>query len=77
MKFLKAIDEAPKKRKNLRNFGLSVEEIKIIKAIRELTQSLQDIEHRDNQPGRPDYFRHEISKLELQLDEIRENTLIR
>ena len=77
MKLLKAINEAPKRRENLRNFCLSVEEIKIIKAIRELTQSLQDIERRDNQPERPDFFRNEISKLEHKLDEIRENTLIR
>ncbi len=68
---------SPKKRGNLRNFDLSVEEIMIIKAIKKMTQLLEDIELTDTQPERLNFFRNEIKKLEDELEEIRENTLIR
>ena len=60
----------------LRNFDLTVEEIRILKAIKDLTRSLKDIERNDNQSVRLEYFRSEIKRLEDQLEEIRENTLI-
>jgi hypothetical protein len=73
----KSDSNSPKKRGNLRNFDLSVEEIVIIKAIKEMTRSLEDIELTDTQPERLNFFRNEIKKLEYELEEIRENTLIR
>ncbi len=73
----KSDSNSPKKRGNLRNFDLSVEEIMIIKAIKKMTQSLEDIEFTDTQPERLNFFRNEIRKLEDELEEIRENTLIR
>ena len=73
----KSDSNSPKKRGNLRNFDLSVEEIMIIKAIKKMTQSLEDIEFTDTQPERLNFFRNEIKKLEDELEEIRENTLIR
>ena len=73
----KSDSNSPKKRGNLRNFDLSVEEIMIIKAIKKMTQSLEDIEFTDTQPERLNFFRNEIRKLEDELEEVRENTLIR
>ena len=73
----KSDSNSPKKRGNLRNFDLSVEEIIIIKAIKKMTQSLEDIEFTNTQPERLDFFRNEIRKLEDELEEVRENTLIR
>ena len=73
----KSDSNSPKKRGNLRNFDLSVEEIMIIKAIKKMTQSLEDIEFTDTQPERLNFFRNEIKKLEDELEEVRENTLIR
>jgi len=73
----KSDSNSPKKRGNLRNFDLSVEEIIIIKAIKKMTQSLEDIEFTDTQPERLNFFRNEIKKLEDELEEVRENTLIR
>ncbi len=73
----KSDSNSPKKRGNLRNFDLSVEEIVIIKAIKKMTQSLEDIEFTDTQPERLNFFRNEIRKLEDELEEVRENTLIR
>jgi hypothetical protein len=73
----KSDSNPPKKRGNLRNFDLSVEEIMIIKAIKEMTQSLENIELSNTQPERINFFRSEIRKLEDELEEVRENTLIR
>ena len=77
MKALKQNNESSNGDGKLRNFDLTVEEIKVIKAIKEMTQSLEDIEHNNTQPERLGFFRKEIIKLEDQLEEIRENTLIR
>ncbi len=77
MKALKQYNNSSNGGGKLRNFDLSVEEIKIIKAIKEMTQSLEDIEGSNTQPERRVFFRNEINKLEDQLEEIRENTLIR
>jgi len=73
----KSDSNSAKKRGNLRNFDLSVEEIMIIKAIKKMTQLLEDIELTDTQPERLNFFRNEIKKLEYELEEVRENTLIR
>ena len=77
MKALKQNNNSSNGGGKLRNFDLSVEEIKIIKVIKERTQSLEDIEGNNTQPERLVFFRNEINKLEDQLEEIRENTLIR
>ncbi len=77
MKVSKSCNESPKGRKNLRNFRLSVEEIKITRAIGELTQSLKNMESEQTQPERAEIFRNKIRTLEEELEEIRDNTLIR
>ena len=63
--------------KKLRNFDLTVEEIRILKALSELTKALEDIERKDAKSARIEYFRSEIRQLEDQLDEVRENTLLK
>jgi len=77
MKAVKQNNDSSNGGGKLRNFDLTVEEIKIIKAIKEMTQSLEDIERDNTQPERIVFFRNEIKKLEQELDEIRENTLIK
>ena len=42
-----------------------------------MIQSLEYIEHKNIQPERQEFFRSEIRLLENQLEEIRDNTLIR
>jgi uncharacterized protein Yka (UPF0111/DUF47 family) len=61
----------------LRNFDLSVEEIRIERAIKEMTDAFHRISENNPDPARLDFYGHEIKKLEEQLDDIRENTLIR
>jgi len=77
MKASKSNNDSPKGSGKLRNFDLSVEEIITIKAIKEMTRSLENIERENTQPERLEFFRNEIRKLEDELEEIRENTLIR
>ena len=77
MNVVKATKEKPPKRSNLRNFDLSVEEIRITRAIQEMTHAFKRISQNNPDPARLDFYGHEIKKLEEQLDEIRENTLIR
>lgn len=77
MKVVKATKEAAPKRSNLRNFDLSVEEIRITRAIKEMTEAFERISANNPDPARLDFYGYEIKKLEEQLDEIRENTLIR
>jgi hypothetical protein len=77
MKVPKSIDDAPKGKVKLRNFDLSVDEIKILKAIKDMTRALEDIKRKNTYPERLDFFRCEIRQLEDQLEEIRDNTLIR
>jgi len=48
-----------------------------LKAIRDMTHTLEDIERKNPSPERLEYFRCEIRQLKDQLDEVRENTLIR
>ncbi len=77
MKVSKSIDDTPRGNRKLRNFDLSVDEIKVLKAIRDLTQALEDVKTRKTYPERLEFFRSEIRQLEDQLEEIRENTLLK
>lgn len=77
MKVSKATDDAPADNGKLRNFDLSVEEIRVLKAIRDMTHTLEDIERKNAYPERLEFFRCEIRLLEDRLEEIRENTLLR
>ncbi|MCP4981012.1 MAG: hypothetical protein GY935_11020 [Gammaproteobacteria bacterium] len=77
MKLSKASNESPAEKEKLRNFDLTVEEIRILKRIKELTQSLEVIDGNSAQTVREEFFRCEIRRLQDQLEEIRENTLIR
>jgi hypothetical protein len=77
MKLSKLSNDSQNAGGRLRNFDLSVEEIRTIKAIKDMTQSLDSIEDKNTQPERVEYFRNEIIRLEEQLEDIRDNTLIR
>lgn len=61
----------------LRNFDLSVDEIRLVKTINEMTRSVKKIEQTDANSPRAKFIRLEIQKLEDQLDDLRDNTLIR
>ncbi|MDH3386967.1 MAG: hypothetical protein OEN02_03600 [Gammaproteobacteria bacterium] len=61
----------------LRNFDLTVEEIKIVRMINELIENLEKLEFHDPLSPRAEFFRAEIDKLEEKLEQIRDNTLIR
>ncbi len=61
----------------LRNFDLTVEEIRIQRAIKEMTDAFDRISANNPDPARLDFYGYEIKKLEEQLDDIRDNTLIR
>ena len=77
MNISKAEADSQKRAAKLRNFDLTVEEIRILKAIEDLTLALENIEHKNNRPERLEYFRCAIRQLEDKLEEVRENTLIR
>ena len=77
MKVLQATKETIPTNVKLRNFDLSVEEIRITRAIKEMTDAFERISENNPDPARLDFYGHEIKKLEEQLDEIRDNTLIR
>ena len=62
---------------NLRNFDLTVEEIKIMRMIKGLIEGLDKLQFNNPLSPRAEYFRQEIDKLEEKLEEIRDNTLIR
>ncbi len=61
----------------LRNFDLTVEEIKIVRIIKELIKNLEKLSFDDPLSPRAEFFRKEIDRLEEKLEEVRENTLIR
>jgi hypothetical protein len=67
MKVIRTTREAPPAGSKLRNFDLSVEEIRIMRALKA----------NGPDPARLDFYSYEIKKLEEQLDDIREHTLIR
>ena len=77
MKVIGSNTNASSTSSKLRNFDLSVEEIRIMKAIKEMTDAFQRISESNPDPVRLDFYGYEIKKLEEQLDDIRENTLIR
>ena len=77
MKVLQATRATPSNSEKLRNFDLSVEEIRIVRAIKEMTDAFERISLNSPDPARLDFYGYEIKKLEEQLDDIRENTLIR
>jgi uncharacterized protein Yka (UPF0111/DUF47 family) len=77
MKVLQATRETTPTNVKLRNFDLSVEEIRIMRAIKEMTDAFERISENNPDPARLDFYGYEIKKLEEQLDDIRENTLIR
>lgn len=77
MKAIRATRESTPANAKLRNFDLSVEEIRIMRALKEMTDAFERISENSPDPARLDFYSHEIRKLEEQLDEIRENTLIR
>jgi hypothetical protein len=62
---------------NLRNFDLSLDEIKVVRMINELIKGLENLEFNDPLSPRADFFRSQIDKLEEKLEKIRDNTLIR
>lgn len=62
---------------NLRNFDLSVEEIKIVRMMKDLVEGLEKLAFDDPLSPRAEFFRKEIDKLEEKLEEIRDHTLIR
>ena len=62
---------------NLKNFDLSVDEIKIVRMMNELSEGLAKLVFKDPLSPRADFFRKEIEKLEEKLDDIRDQTLIR
>ena len=61
----------------LRNFDLTLEEIKMVKTIRKLVEDLENLEFKDPLSPRAEFFRKEIEQLEEKLEEVRENTLIK
>ncbi len=61
----------------LRNFDLTVDEIKIVKLMEELIKGLESLEFDDPLSPRAEFFRGEIDKLEDKLEQIRDNTLIK
>jgi uncharacterized protein Yka (UPF0111/DUF47 family) len=77
MKVLQATRETIPTNGKLRNFDLTVEEIRIMRAIKEMTDAFERISENNPDPARLDFYGYEIKKLEEQLDDIRENTLIR
>ena len=62
---------------NLRNFNLTVEEIKIVRMIKDLIEGLENLNFDDPLSPRAEFFRNEIDKLEEKLEQVRDNTLIR
>ena len=61
----------------LRNFDLTVDEIKIVKMMGELVEGLEKLTFDDPLSPRAEFFRSEIDRLESKLEQIRDNTLIR
>ncbi len=62
---------------SLRNFNLTLDEIKIMKMIKELSESLENLKLKDPLSPRAEFIRKEIEKLEKKLEEVRDNTLIK
>jgi hypothetical protein len=63
--------------KQLRNFDLTVEEIKLVKSINQLKDNLDRIQLKDPSSSRTQYLLQQMQSLEEKLEELRDNTLIR
>ncbi len=74
MRALNSDNDSPKG--NLRNFDLTVDEIRLMKSIDEMITTVDRIQQLDPQSPRIKYIRLEIKNLEGQLDDLRDNTLI-
>ena len=61
----------------LRNFDLTVDEIRLVKSINQLRDALNTVQFNDPTSPRTKYLMKEIKNLEEKLEEVRENTLIR
>ena len=70
-------NDSDKQNGNLRNFDLTVDEIRLIKSIDEMSKSVENLERLEPQSSRAKIIRSEISKLQAQLEKLRENTLIK
>jgi len=77
MKVSKSTDESQKSEEKLRNFDLSVDEIKLIKAINDIAESIEDMKRKNTEASRLGYFVKQLEELEEELEDLRENTLIR
>ena len=77
MKVSKSTDESQKSEEKLRNFDLSVDEIKLIKAINDITESIEDMKRKNTEASRLEYFAKQLKELKEELEDLRENTLIR
>ncbi|MDH3759742.1 MAG: hypothetical protein OEU50_02095 [Gammaproteobacteria bacterium] len=64
-------------RRDLKNFDLTVDEIKLVRTIEELVNGLERLTFDDPLSPRAEFFRNENDKQEGKLEEIRDNTLIR
>lgn len=62
---------------NLRNLNLTVDEIETIRMIKELTEGLEKLDFGDPLSDKAEFLRNEIDKLEVKLDQARNNTLDR
>ncbi len=76
MNITKQDNELPKNKDKLRNFDLTVDEIKLMKSIDEMENTIARIEGLDTKSPRIKYLRLELTKLEDRLEELRDNTLI-
>ncbi len=77
MDFSKQKNDARHEKDKLRNYDLTVDEIRLIKSIEDMTRSVDRLEQMDPQSSRAKIIRLEIEKLEDKLEELRDNTLIR
>ena len=68
------VEKAPKKfNRNQVNFNLTVDEIKLTRAINELTSALEKIESQVAQSNRVNRIREEIIRQSKQLEKLRSN----
>jgi hypothetical protein len=73
----KSSHESAKGNEKLRNYDLSVDEIRLVKSIEEMTKSAKNLERLDPQSSRAKFARIQIKKLFDELEALRDNTLIR
>ncbi len=70
-------NEVRKPSNNLRNFNLTVDEIRLQRTIDSMTSMVKHIEVLDPQSERVRTIRRNIRSLQSKLEDLRENTLIR